>query len=1495
MRKFLYALLGCLIFAPLNAQKNPAVPKQPPNTWAHFESAQQMSAAQLVQDKSALRLGADDDLQLLSTKNDELGYRHYRYQQTYKNIPIEGAIYLMHEKNNRTKKANGKLISNINIPTVPYVSEAAALQSALQYVGADVYAWEDATHQALIQQVEQCKEATFYPSGDLVIIDPEFGQNPENYKLAYRFDVYAIAPLSRQAVYVDAQNSAVLTSIERLHSCTDVSASGNSNYSGTVNFTACQENGTHTLKSHINGVAQQVFNANNTLTIPEASPDPDMLFTDPDSFFEADPTAVDVHFATQKTYEYFWDTHSRNSMDGEGTPLYSWVHYGNNHNNAAWTEEWMIFGDGDNDKYSAWTSPDVVAHEMTHGITKYTSGLIYLEESGALNESFSDIFGEVVEAYIRGNSDWIVGAEFTIQADKNGIRNMSNPSDPNMFTTQPDTYLGNDWYTGAGDYGGVHYNSGVQNHWFYLLSEGGSGINDNGDSYNVTGIGMSKAAAIAYRNLTTYLISTAQYADARIGAIQSAIDLYGEGSEEALQTELAWSAVGVENVINPSCSVSDSLALVALYNSTDGANWTNTWDLAQPMDTWYGVALSENGCVTCIDMDGNPGCHNSNTGSSGNNLVGNIPIELNNLSDLKILSLGRNSLTGDIPSELGSISSLEYLYLESNLLSGSIPQELGNLSNLTKLDLSFNDLTGNIPIELGNLNSLTYLRLSSNELVGTIPRELGNLSNLTSLTLEANNLVGNIPYELGNLNNLERLWLYFNELTGDIPPELGNLHNLTQLVISNNQLSGTIPLELINLTNLTRLMLSSNQLVGTIPTGFGNLINLDDLGLSDNQLSGSIPPELGNLSELSFLRLGDNQLIGSIPPELGNLNDLWYFEVRNNQLSGCYGDNLMNLCNHLYSIYNVNSYISIGNNFDTSWEDFCATGAGSCGPDSDSNPVWPGDFNNDGIANNVDAILWGLAAGNTGLLRPNATTDWVAQTAPQWSESVIGINGKHQDADGDGMVDVDDLEVLVENYGLTHANAAPIGGSSPLQFELRPLGVETQGGFPALRYGIYSSSDAPINAHGLAFSLDLSELSVIETPQIETIGSALVPTNTINVYDATSSHTKIHVALTRTDQNNQLIIDGSLITECIIVVKDIPTNGPFEIYLEGGNTGSADGTISPVNSASVYSAFSSSSGGGVSFTSSVNVTHEQCYTLGSASIEVLGGTPPFTYLWSTGANTAEVTHLAAGTYTVEVSDSNGQDQIFSIQVDAPTAIYDEAGNEIDCSPHSAWLIPQLDVILEGPYGADTGMMTNWLQQLDLLPNIHPYNTIPWNYRGTEGQDLTVADFPDGTVDWVLVSLRDVQNVDRVYAKTAALLQQDGSLFFPNSRFLSAEIADSLHVVIQHRNHIAAMTPQPLVIDNNTITHDFSGSDSHHTSTSIGQKELPDGTWVMFAGDCEQSGAGYDINGNDKGLWLDSNGHHGDYFMTDQNLDGDVSGADKGLWFDNNGVSSVAPK
>ena len=320
----------------------------------------------------------------------------------------------------------------------------------------------------------------------------------------------------------------------------------------------------------------------------------------------------------------------------------------------------------------------------------------------------------------------------------------------------------------------------------------------------------------------------------------------------------------------------DREVLVALYNATDGANWTtNTnWLSDKPLGEWHGVTTDGNGRVTRLEL-------------FENRLSGTLPSELGNLTNLTHLWLYSNQLSGEIPSELGSLANLTELWLYSNQLSGSIPSELGSLANLTELWLYSNQLSGSIPSELGNLANLTVLGLTFNQLSGEIPSELGNLANLTGLQLSSNQLSGAIPSELGNLANLTYLNLADNELSGSIPIELGNLANLTVLNLNSNQLSGEIPSELGNLANLTELWLSKNQLSGAIPSELGNLANLTKLSLWANRLSGSIPSELGNLANLTRLYLSHNQLSGEIPSALGNLANLTHLWLYSNQLTGC--------------------------------------------------------------------------------------------------------------------------------------------------------------------------------------------------------------------------------------------------------------------------------------------------------------------------------------------------------------------------------------------------------------------------------------------------------------------------------------------------------------------------------------------------------------------------------------------------------------------------------
>jgi len=361
-------------------------------------------------------------------------------------------------------------------------------------------------------------------------------------------------------------------------------------------------------------------------------------------------------------------------------------------------------------------------------------------------------------------------------------------------------------------------------------------------------------------------------------------------------------------ISNPQCHIDDWNALKALYESTDGDNWTNRtgWDimidnLSNPptncnLGDLYGIILSQGRVADLYLLD--------------NQLNGNIPPELGNLSSLSQLTLSHNQLSGNIPSQLGNLTNLGTLSLFNNELSGSIPSEIGNLSNLSNLILTNNQLSGSIPASLGNLNNLYSFSLGKNQLTGSLPPELGNLSSLSSLYLDNNRLSGSIPTILGDLTNLRNLDLSSNQLSGNIPPELGNLVSLTNVWLGSNQLSGSISGILGDLTNLRYLDLSSNQLSGTIPPELGNLISLTDLRLGSNQLSGSIPPELGNISNLGDLTLDNNQFSGSIPSELGNLSYLVRLDLSSNQLTGSIPPELGNLDFFLYVLHLDNNQLT---------------------------------------------------------------------------------------------------------------------------------------------------------------------------------------------------------------------------------------------------------------------------------------------------------------------------------------------------------------------------------------------------------------------------------------------------------------------------------------------------------------------------------------------------------------------------------------------------------
>lgn len=261
---------------------------------------------------------------------------------------------------------------------------------------------------------------------------------------------------------------------------------------------------------------------------------------------------------------------------------------------------------------------------------------------------------------------------------------------------------------------------------------------------------------------------------------------------------------------------SDRLALVNLYNATNGPYWNNRsgWSVpGNPGDNpcgWYGVSCDSTR-VTSIDL-------------SSNNLVGTIPESITTMQVLK------------------------YFYVANNKISGDIPASIGNLTHLRHLEMSDNaNLKGEIPVSIGNLTLLELLSINNTKISGNIPSVLGSLTRLKTIGLGSNQLSGSIPGSLGNLAQLSALFLYQNQLSGEIPSELGNASSLTSLNLGNNQLTGTIPSSIGNLTNLRILYLEYNNLSGSL-SGLGGISSACEVNLTFNRFKfDGIEPHIAKL------------------------------------------------------------------------------------------------------------------------------------------------------------------------------------------------------------------------------------------------------------------------------------------------------------------------------------------------------------------------------------------------------------------------------------------------------------------------------------------------------------------------------------------------------------------------------------------------------------------------------------------------------------------------
>lgn len=475
---------------------------------------------------------------VLSVHVDELGIYHTKVRQRYNEVAVWGSEAIVHLNRDESLFAVTNDVAveleERDIDVRPRISADEAVQKAYELERCGDCAIRKNTRPDLWLFPEEL---------DLQQDVPQDGGYPlRKVNLVYRIqleqsDFTGETREPSMAVYfIDAQTG------EPVHTYNDlqtqsVTNSGNSLYSGNVFFTAFRFGSPYYLENLNRRIG--TFNGNTSTR-----------FVDADGFWTAPAqrAGVDAHWGMEKTFEYFQNVFGRNGVNGSGGPFSipavngstnlfpATVHVGTNYNNAYWNGSSVNFGDGDGSTFSPLVSIDVVGHEITHGVTQFSAGLVYSGQSGALNESVSDIFGNMVERYAKGASanNWLVGEQvYTPGTSGDALRNMGNPH----AQGQPDHWSETPFASGGSC--GVHTCSGVPNKAFYLLSQGGT--HHLGGS--MTGIGADRAAAIWYYALTSYMTSGTTFAQARTATINAANALYG--STEAVAVANSWCLVGV--------------------------------------------------------------------------------------------------------------------------------------------------------------------------------------------------------------------------------------------------------------------------------------------------------------------------------------------------------------------------------------------------------------------------------------------------------------------------------------------------------------------------------------------------------------------------------------------------------------------------------------------------------------------------------------------------------------------------------------------------------------------------------------------------------------------------------------------------------------------------------------------------------------------------------------------------------------------------------------
>lgn len=526
---FFFGLFVAIFALNTGTQANPK--KFNKGTQQELNLAKTMSYEYLAQYVSSRGIDSTKDLKVINVAVDDLSMAHTKMQQTVNGVPVFGGETIVHLNSDGSLfNITDSLVSKVSVNTEPTLSKTEALNAATSIYG--------------------CSDClTAEPKVDMFVLRRKGKDH-----LTYRVQLERIdgsQETTMPVYFIDAHTGQKIWEYNNLQTA-GVVGSGTSTYYGTLSFNAYQNGTTFYMEDVTRKVG--TFDYKNTTTSLSRATDTDNVWNATNQ-----RAIVDAHYGTAATYDYFKNVHGRNGIDGNGGPgstlsidgvtnlIGSRVHYSTNYNNAFWNGSYMTFGDGDGSTFSSLTTVDICGHELTHGVTERTANLVYSGESGALNESMSDVFGVMVDRSVRGESanTWKIGEECFTPANGTGdaLRYMDTPhlAGNGGFTSDDDPDHYSERYTGTADNGGVHINSGIANKAFYLVAKGGS----HHLGGTMTGIGPDDAAKIWYRALTSFMTSSTNFAGARTATLNAATALFGNTSTQYNAVCQAWSMVGV--------------------------------------------------------------------------------------------------------------------------------------------------------------------------------------------------------------------------------------------------------------------------------------------------------------------------------------------------------------------------------------------------------------------------------------------------------------------------------------------------------------------------------------------------------------------------------------------------------------------------------------------------------------------------------------------------------------------------------------------------------------------------------------------------------------------------------------------------------------------------------------------------------------------------------------------------------------------------------------